>query len=135
MRLSMTGEYAIRAMLDLASYSPGDVLKISDISKRQDIPETLLRKIISQLVKLGFVYSFRGSGGGISLARPPETVTLLDVIEATEGKVFLNKCLIGPEFCSRTPYCAVHSVWREVQDKMVDTLWGRSLTELAQDIH
>ncbi|MCH8011236.1 MAG: Rrf2 family transcriptional regulator [Candidatus Marinimicrobia bacterium] len=54
------------------------------------MPETLLRKIIVKFVKLGLIHSYLGTGGGISLAKPAESVSLLDVIEAIEGKIFLN---------------------------------------------
>jgi DNA-binding IscR family transcriptional regulator len=56
---------------------------------------------------------------------------LLDVIEAVEGKLYLNKCLIGPQFCERTGWCAVHLVWCEAQQKLKEILSSRSLAELA----
>ncbi len=133
MKLSMTGEYAIRAVLHLSSKSSGELVHISDISKIQDIPETLLRKIIGQLVKLGFIHSSRGTGGGIRLARSPKDITLLDVIEGIEGKIFLNRCLIGQEFCHRTPYCAVHRVWCEVQSSLVGILGSKTMADLATE--
>ncbi len=129
----MTGEYAIRAITYLASIPMGKMVHISDISSSQKIPETLLRKIIGQLVKLGFIFSTRGAGGGVRLARPPAEITLLEIVESMEGKIFLNQCLIGPEFCERSAYCAVHFVWQEVQDKMVEILGGRSLADVNEE--
>jgi len=91
MRLSMTAEYAIRAMVHLSSHAAKEITHISEISIKQGIPESILRKIMGNLVKLGFVYSLRGKGGGVQLARPGNDITLLDVIEGIEGKILASK--------------------------------------------
>tara|TARA_B100002003_G_scaffold213340_1_gene210946 strand:- start:5136 stop:5573 length:438 start_codon:yes stop_codon:yes gene_type:complete len=129
----MTAEYAIRAMVHLSSHAAKEITHISEISIKQGIPESILRKIMGNLVKLGFVYSLRGKGGGVQLARPGNDITLLDVIEGIEGKIFLNQCLIGPDFCDRTPYCPIHLVWREAQDKMLSVLSGKTIEQLATE--
>jgi len=131
MQLSMTGEYAIQAMISLAELPIGKTTQISEISKKNHIPESLLRKIVVQLRKLGLIFSTRGKGGGITLSRSAESITLLDVIEAVEGKIYLNKCLIGGEFCNRISMCAVHSVWRKVQNQMIETLSESTLASLV----
>lgn len=133
MRLSMTGEYAVRAMMHLSGKGYEEMVQISDISKAQDIPESILRKIIGQLVKVGMLYSLRGKGGGVTLARQPDSISLLEVVEAIEGRIFLNQCLIGPDFCERSDYCAVHLVWQEVQDKMMEILGSRNFAALAKE--
>ncbi len=127
----MTGEYAVRAMVGLSTLPYGTVAHIPDISKEWDIPVSFLRKIITLLAKAGLVHSQRGNNGGIRLALPAEKLTLLDVIEAVEGKIFLNKCLIGPQFCERSMWCAVHVVWCEAQDALKQILGKRTLAELA----
>lgn len=129
----MTGDYAVRAMLYLASEPRGQVSQISEISKDRGVPETLLRKIAARLVKSGLVNSFRGSGGGLTLARAPETISLLEVVEAIEGKIYLNQCLIGPDFCDRISHCTVHPVWKQVQESVVDILGSKSLKDLVED--
>jgi Rrf2 family transcriptional regulator, iron-sulfur cluster assembly transcription factor len=131
MQLTLTGEYAVRAMIHLASVPPGELAQISDISARWDIPENFLRKIIPSLTKSGMIASRRGNGGGVSLAKPAESITLLDVIEAVEGPMYLNKCLIGPEFCNRTAWCVVHCVWSEAQETLKGILRSKSIAELV----
>lgn len=127
----MTGEYAVRAMVGLSTQPFGTVVQIPEVSGRWDIPESFLRKIITLLAKAGLIHSQRGNNGGIRLAIPPEQLTLLDVIEAVEGKIFLNKCLVGPHFCERTQWCAVHIVWCEAQAALKHILRNKSLAELA----
>ena len=134
MQLSMTGEYAVRTMIHLASVPPGELVQICDVSKQWDIPEGFLRKIVAQLSKDGLVRSQRGAGGGIRISRPAESLTLLDVIEAVEGRVFLNKCLIASGTCHLDKTCAVHQVWCEAQKSLQTILSKKSLAELASGL-
>jgi len=127
----MSGEYAIRAMLHLAGVENGKTLQIQDVSNGWQIPENFLRKIIPLLVRAGLIISVRGSGGGIKLGRPASTITALDVIEAVEGKIFLNKCLFSNEVCDRVEWCSMHEVWDEAQAKLKEVLQSKTLSHLA----
>jgi Rrf2 family protein len=131
MQLTMEGEYAVRAMMHLASHPKGSVARIPEISKEWDIPEKFLRKIVAKLTRGGLLLAHRGAGGGVSLARASKKITLLDVIELVEGSLALNKCLINPHFCRRTRSCSVHAVWCEAQTAMRCILGSRTLAELA----
>ena len=131
MQLTMTGEYAVRAMMHLASLPKGTVVQIPEISRDWEIPEKFLRTIIAKLTKGGLLLSHRGARGGVSLAKPARKITLLDVIELVEGPLSLNKCLINPRFCGRTKSCSVHTVWHEAQSALRHTLSSRALAELA----
>jgi Rrf2 family protein len=133
MQLTMSREYAIRAMVYLAMQPYGAVAQIADISREWEIPETFLRKISTRLVKSGLISSRRGVGGGIQLARPAEEITLLDVIEAVEGKFYANECLIENRECHRAPWCEVHSVWCVVQSTVRSILSTKSLKQIAQE--
>ena len=127
----MSGEYAIRAMLHLAGEDSYENVQIQDISKKWDIPETFLRKIIPLLAKAGMVMSVRGIGGGIKLAKSPEKITALNVIEAVEGKIFLNKCLFSDDICERSEWCSMHEVWEEAQNSLKTVLSNKSIAQLA----
>ena len=131
MQISMAGKYAIRAMMYLASLPAGEIIQISELSGKWDIPEKFLRKIIPQLAKAGIIYSRRGTGGGIVLSRPSREISFLEVVEAVEGKVFLNKCLMSPDLCERSPWCSANRVWHEAQESMKKVLANKNLEELA----
>jgi len=118
-------------MLHLAAQQKNGLSTISTISNTWDIPESFLRKILNSLSKAGLISSVRGSGGGISLARPASKITLLDIFEAIEGKLYLNQCLIGPEHCDNRNWCPVHPVWREAQDAFAAALQKKSLADLV----
>lgn len=121
-QLSRSGEYAIRAMVYLAMCKTNDTISIAEISKSEETPETFLRKIVQQLIRAKLLRSVRGVRGGIALARTAEKITMLDIVEAVEGPIFLNKCLVGPNECKRWTWCPVHNVWGEAQEKLLDVL-------------
>jgi Rrf2 family iron-sulfur cluster assembly transcriptional regulator len=132
MQVTMSAEYAIRAMIFLAENQRGEVIPIETISRESDIPDNFLRKIIPQLTRAGLVMSHRGTRGGVSLARTAEKVTALDVLEAIEGKMYLNKCLFSEDYCERSDMCSMHDVWIVDQQKMEEVLSGNTLKELAE---
>lgn len=131
MGLTRKGEYAIRAAIYLAQQQPDEVILISDISRSTEVPQSFLAKILQQLCKHNLVRSFRGSGGGFTLAREARTITLREVIEAVEGPIVPNRCLQGEGICDRDAHCQVHPVWREVQGQVTATLDRFSIAELA----
>lgn len=131
MELTRKGEYAIRGIVYLARQPHGTVTLISEIAESADIPRTFLAKIFQSFTKFGFVTSFRGTGGGFTLARPASAITLREVVEAVEGPCAPNRCLTPEGECDRSPECAVHRVWRRVQDQVTDILDGVTIEELA----
>jgi Rrf2 family protein len=129
--ISKKGDYAIRGMVYLAGQPPGRVALASEIARAMDVPPQFLAKILQQFGKLGLVRSFRGSGGGFQLARPPGEITLLEIVEAVEGPIMPNRCVISGGACNRETGCTVHPVWKKVQKSVVDILRGVTLKELA----
>ena len=101
MKLTRGGEYGIRGVLYLAQHEEGKVSMLSAIAKAQDVPPRFLAKIFQALAKAGVVRSHRGAKGGFSLARAASEVTIKDVIEAVEGPIHLNVCLVAPGECNR----------------------------------
>jgi Rrf2 family protein len=131
LHLTRKGDYAIRGMVYLAGKPAGQIALISEIASQVDVPQALLAKIFQQVVKFGLINSFRGTGGGFMLGRSPEKITLLEIVEAVEGPIVLNRCLIDTGTCDRDDFCTVHPVWKEVQEKMKAVLNGVTLKDLA----
>lgn len=122
MKLTMQGEYAIRAMLELANQYGEGLISAKKLAVRQDIPQVFLTKILSTLTKSGLVISQRGSHGGIRLAKEPSKVTMKEIVEAVEGPFKLNMCLGEPGECDRKPKCKVHKVWQQAQNSLLKEL-------------
>jgi Rrf2 family protein len=124
-------EYAIRTVIFLAKQPHGEVVLKKDICRTQDVTPAFLTKILQPLIKAGIVSSQRGVGGGFLLARDPQDINLLDLLEAEEGPLKLNHCLIEEGSCLRDTYCAAHQVWTEAQTEMVRVLEKHSIADLA----
>src|ERR1700681_1110782 len=85
MNISVKGEYALHAVFDLSTQTPGQPVKIADVARRQKIPQKFLELILASLKQGGFVESRRGAEGGYLLARAPEEITVGQVLRYVEG--------------------------------------------------
>jgi Rrf2 family protein len=122
MQITRQADYAVRAVLHLAQQRPGNLVTTAQVAREQHIPRTFLAKILSQLSAAGLVRSTRGAHGGVSLARAPVDVSLLDVVEAIDGPMLLNECVADPNMCPLGPNCATHQVWCQAQGDLADRL-------------
>jgi Rrf2 family transcriptional regulator, cysteine metabolism repressor len=119
MKISYKADYALKAILDLCLHQKeGDVVTLSEISKRQDIPMPFLEQIMLLLKKAGYVGSKAGKGGGFFLARRPERITLGEIVRMVEGPVEPIACGAGnqPSGCAEEGRCAFREVWLRVTD-------------------
>src|SRR5574340_1067646 len=132
MKLTMKGDYGLRAMLDLAAYYGQGPIESADIAGRQYIPEQYLDQILMALRKDGLIKSVRGSKGGHMLARPPAQITMRQVLQALEGYVPPMECLPNPAFCQLSPGCALREVWRKIDETTQGILASTTIEELAQ---
>jgi len=133
MELTRKGEYAIRGILYLARQERGKVCLVGEIAEAADVPKAFLAKILQDFVKVGLVTSSRGTGGGFVLARAADRITLREVVEAVEGPILPNRCLVGAGTCERDATCPVHPVWERVRQEIVAILDGVTLAELARE--
>jgi Rrf2 family protein len=123
-------EYALRAMIHLAD-NPGGVARGTEIARMEHIPKYYLEKVIRDLMRRGLVRARRGPGGGYQLARPAETISFRDVIEAVEGPITLNVCVDGSAACNLQPTCRMFRVWEEGQRVLLDVFSHTTLSEVA----
>ncbi len=124
MRLNQATDYAMRSVLYLSGLPYGQVVEAKLISEEERVPMRFLLKILRQLTQAGIVQSYRGINGGYSLARPPSEITMLDVVEALEGPIAVNRCLHSPEECNKlfSAHCPVHEALYELQTVMKEHL-------------
>ena len=132
MRLTRAGEYAVRCILYLSSQKQGVVCNRKQIARAMDIPDQFLGKIAQQLAHAGFIEVVQGSKGGLRLTVSPDKISLLDVVEAVIGEIFLNDCILRPDSCDRSNSCAVHSVWEKARNQLRETLGEATFDKLLQ---
>jgi len=133
MRLTRAGEYAVRTILWMAGKDKGRLVGRREIASEMEIPEPFLAKIAQQLAKAGFIEIVQGPRGGFRLRVSPEALTLLDVVEAVEGEIFLNDCIMNPDSCRRSPYCAVHRVWEQARTQLRQCLRSATFANLLDE--
>jgi len=136
MKLSLRGEYALRAMLVLGLNYEKPVVRIQTISDQQSIPKRFLEQILNDLKSGGFVNSRRGVAGGYRLARKPEQINLAAIVRHVEGALAPVSCVSERFYekcsCPDESRCAIRSVMKEVRDAIVNILEGVTIAELCQ---
>jgi Rrf2 family protein len=136
MRLSLRGEYALRALLVLGLNYDQPLVHIQSISDQQNIPKRFLEQILNDLKSAGFVQSRRGVAGGYRLAKPPEEITLAAVVRHIEGALAPVSC-VSEQFyekcsCPDESRCAIRSVMKEVRDAVVRVAERVTIAELCK---
>ena len=131
MEISRRADYGVRVIIHLASLPDEQRSSTQEIAAQQSVPGPFLAKIISQLSLAGLLVTHRGAGGGVSLAHPPEEISLLQVIEALEGPIRLNRCTIEPQACPRDQSCPVHHIWKTAQDELTALLESTTFDALV----
>jgi Rrf2 family protein len=122
MQITRQADYALRAVVFLSRLQENEKAATSLIAAEQKIPPSFLAKIVSQLSIAGLIHTARGARGGVSLAKPADEISVLDVIEAIDGPVFLNECTENSKTCPFLDSCPLRSLWCEARDELTDKL-------------
>jgi len=133
MRITNSSEYAIRALVFMAK-NPQTSYSATELYTKVDAPLKFLAKILQKLAKEKILSSQRGVKGGFKIAVPLEKLTILDIIEAVDGPIALNKCLISGYDCTREALCPVHPIWEEAQLKLKEILKQKTLAEIIKEL-
>jgi len=131
MQITHQADYAIRTVFYLARLNPDQKVSTRQIAKDYQIPPSFLTKIVSQLSIAGLIHTTRGASGGVSLAHPPEKITMLEVLEAVDGPIALNDCVNDPESCPFSKNCVLHHFWSDATDELVARLKSTTFDQLV----
>ena len=136
MKLSLRGEYALRAVLELGLNYGKPVIRIQTISARQNIPKRFLEQILNDLKGAGILDSKRGMAGGYRLAQPPEEISLASIVRHIEGALAPVSCVSERFYqkcsCPDESRCAIRSVMKEVRDAVVTIAERVTIAELCE---
>ncbi|GDX98381.1 putative HTH-type transcriptional regulator [Phycisphaerae bacterium] len=129
--LSQASGYAASALGFVACSDSKSVL-VKDIAEATAIPAPYLAKIVQVLSKRGIVRTQRGIGGGVTLARAPEDITLHDICVALDDPAVLNRCMLGTAICSDDRACPCHSFWKANRGEFQDFLRKTTVADMAE---
>jgi Rrf2 family iron-sulfur cluster assembly transcriptional regulator len=130
MRLTTKGRFAVTAMLDLAMHGGKRPVTLAGISERQSISLSYLEQLFGKLRRHTLVDSVRGPGGGYTLARELEKVSVADIVTAVDEPLDATQCG-GKENCKDEQRCMTHDLWSTLNDKMYEYLDSVKLSDLV----
>ena len=130
MRLTTKGRFAVTAMLDLALRHKQAPVTLAGIGVRQNISLSYLEQLFGKLRRHNLVDSVRGPGGGYTLAKPPEQMSVAEIIRAVDEPIDATQCG-GNENCKEEQRCMTHELWTTLNEKMYDYLSSVRLADLA----
>ncbi len=132
MQVTRAGEYGVLGLLGLARRPFGQVVMIEEMSREEGIPRSFLAKIFQSLARAGIVRSVRGTRGGFALARQPETITTLEIIEAIEGRIAVQRCLQAPAECPQVGGCPLCGLFEQAQTQVKEVFARTTLAGLLK---
>ena len=124
-------EYGLTAAMYLARPQDNELTQVHEIAQHCNLPEPFLGQILRRLVQGGLVRSKKGVGGGFCLARSPEEISFLEVVEILEGPVAVNRCQRALDACQRKGRCSMEFVWARAQSVLVGALRDITLAEAS----
>ncbi|MDD3530292.1 MAG: Rrf2 family transcriptional regulator [Gallionellaceae bacterium] len=134
MVLSRTSQYAIQALIYIATQPPGEPVLNRDIADRLNVPAAYLAKILQSLCKHGLLDSFRGRLGGFCLREGMQRTSLMQVLLLTEGPDFTKSCILGLKECTDETACPMHFKWKPVKNKIIAMMNDMHLEDLAKAV-
>ncbi len=133
--LSRHCDYALQALLVLATRKDEGWTNLLEITRQLDVPEPFLAKILQDLSRKGLLISHKGPQGGFKLARAAESISLFDVISVVDGTGILKNCFMGFPDCSSDNPCPIHESWRHISYQVEMMLRNNSIADLVINIH
>ena len=131
MILNKTTEYAL-TVLSFMAINPEELSSAEYLHIQLDIPRRYLRKLLTDLSRLGFIRSEKGRKGGFVFAKPLEEISLSDIIQKVEGSEVMASCILGHHSCKEEQPCVMHETWLLAKKKMIDTLSNTTLYDLKK---
>ncbi len=131
MKLSTKIRYGLRAILQISIDGESEPIMARAIADKQGVSEAYIDQLLIPLRTNGLIRSFRGRRGGYQMAVDPRKLTVLEIVEALDGKLTIIDCL-EKENCDRLPGCAARTVWEEANNSLRKTLASTTLEDLRQ---
>ncbi len=131
MTISTKGRYGLRLLIDIALHQKEGVVNLKTIAERQGISVKYLWQVAHPLQAAGVLRVSRGAHGGFVLGKPPEEITLLDIVSILEGAPSLVEC-VGMKGCGKTGVCAAHVLWCQLSQTLERAMKAVTLRDAAR---
>ncbi|MEA3460257.1 MAG: Rrf2 family transcriptional regulator [Bacteroidota bacterium] len=131
MNFSKTTSYAISVLSYLAKHN-GEKYSAKKLNELLEIPWPYLRQLLTSLSKSGFIFSTQGRNGGFQLKKPANQIVLAEIVDSVEGLDVLSTCIMGFEKCPFDHTCAMHVVWEDTRDSILNVLNNTTLETLLK---
>jgi Rrf2 family protein len=134
LEVTRQADYALRAVTEIARLPDGERIATAAIAAQQNIPLPFLAKIVSQLVVRGILETVRGASGGVSLARPADTISMKEIIEAIDGPISLNRCTRDPSVCEQMDSCPYCEIFVDAQQELATRLGQTTMQQMVSRV-
>jgi len=131
MQLTRAADYGIRVMIHMATLPAHERALLPELARATSAPQSFLSKVLQALCRAGFIVSRRGQAGGFEILSTGRKASVSSVIEAIEGPISLNLCLVSGAACKRKSFCPAHPVWASAQEAMLGVLNAATIADLA----
>lgn len=133
LQISRRADYAVRITLELSRLPEDALISAGELADCTQVPKSFLHKIVADLVKAGLVVTYKGPTGGLTLSRPACSINVRHVIEAVDGPICLNACLLRPHECPRDGICPAHTFWGRLQQTLLMEMQAATFDGLAAE--
>jgi len=134
MIFSSPTEYAIRGLSEMVIRGDDQRIMLDELVAGTNLPRDFMAKVFQRLVHAGLLRSAKGRGGGFSLARPPDQITMMQIVEAIEGPQTMDRCVVGLEKCTDLMPCPQHDLYKPIRQRLKDYLNTTTLADLAASL-
>lgn len=132
MQLTRAADYGVRVMIHLAALPEDSRSLLPALATATGSPESFLSKVLQTLARAGYITSRRGKAGGFVILPRGRHASLYDVVQAIDGPIHLNVCLVNGASCDRSEICPAHPIWAQAQRAMFDVLTRASISDMAR---
>ena len=132
MKLSTRTRYGTRALLELALHKGKGPVFLKDIARQQQFSLSYLEHLVTPLISGGIIRSTKGPKGGITLAKKPEDIKMIDITRLLEGSLAPVECVDNPDVCERSAQCVTRDIWGEIKKAMNGVLESTTLQDLVE---
>ena len=134
MIFSSPTEYAIRGLSEMALRGDEQRIMLDELVAGTNLPRDFMAKVFQRLVHGGLLRSAKGRGGGFSLARPADQITMMQILEAIDGPQTMDRCVVGLERCNDHMPCPQHDLYKPIRQRLKDYLHTTTLADLAASL-